>query len=670
MSSIQRLLLLDKISSSPIPLSMKQARSLRLMLLLSRMTRWLPIFFVILGILFAVELRVKGDGEEPPEDPPEEPSPPDGSGLGIGPTGPRAWQYQPHVLDPKVKTRCIEQPTAYLSNNKNIWEDVDKSEKLQDKLMYLWQHMNMLDALTRFSAKALAKDLEIRYDAHVGTLQGQAAGTLSFDPGRFEASRLPNPPQKYSAVSNKFTPPYYAKYDDRGQGKGPALNFSILNIDPPKVTFLDSESAQVTGAAFYYDKKNNGKLARKTFYIPFSVRKVSAPQSSPAGGGMEKIVGNIARDLLPEQMLTAFNARNTANSLLNQTKIVRADNGIIARPSVPQDYAFVRYANLGCPSKDEALFWSDPMVVSGYDQALGTALNATSLKGYRSVDMDNIISRGYSAKIDQENMLRRPEERVVNPFKGYAARVVPGLIEMSKHGRLTPGEPATDDQLREAMKLTKKLSMLPSQNKEAWMPKASVASVQYSCRVLEENLAFAPPPRAFLAGQVSGSGTVTVPLDDVDEINYIQRLQLAKTRLGEIQILMDANRSGREYVQKIIESYQIMFYAVEKMKTLLVAEAPTDNEESNILYAMGKVDKLTPMGAIPHFTMLEKHITTSVEQCRAMLSQLEHQWDDSKQNQWKIIQSVLDERRTAIESLMSNAAMKYAAYEMQNAYSR
>lgn len=642
---------------------MKQARFLCLALQLG-LARIVMLFFIIFCFTFAVELRAE---EEPYEEPP---NPADGGGLGIGPKGPRGWQYKPHEFDDRVQSRCIEKETPYRQNNKSIWKDsdgdgVDKNEKLQNKIEYLWGHMHMMEALTRQSAKVLSKEISALYDKHAAILQNQAAGTLAFNLNRF-TSNIPSPPQKFSELSNKFAPPYYAEYDDKGKGKGGALSFSILNIEPPKVTFLDSESAQVTGTSFYY-RKNNGKFVVQTLYIPFSVRKVSAPQVSSVDKGMERVIRNIAGDLLPEQMISTFSARKTVNSLFNQANIVRADNGIVSRPTVAQDYAFVQYANLGCRSSDEALFWSDPMVVSGYDQALGTALNITSLKGYRSVDMDNIISRGYSGKIDKENMLKKPEERVANPFKGYAAKVVPGLVAMSKEGRLKLNEPATDEQLREAMKLTKKLALLPSQNREAWMPKPTMASTQYSCRTIDDSFPFTLP-QIFLAGQVSGSGTVTVPLDDLDEVNYIQRLQLAKTRLGEIQVLMDANRAGRKYVQKIIESYQIMFFGVEKFKTLLVSNAQEDDPSVNLSYV--DVKKNTPLGAIPHYTMMEKQITTSVEHCRAMLSQLEHQWDDLKQDQWTIIQSVLDERRSAVNSLMGNAAIKYASYKMKKAYQK
>ena len=362
------------------------------------------------------------------------------------------------------------------------------------------------------------------------------------------------------------------------------------------------------------------------------VRKVSMNDSEEVQG----IVSEMARKIFPDQMLARFNPEKVTTYLMNRAGIKQIGEGIISRPAAPQDAAFAQYANLGCDPTDEILFWSDPMVVSGYHPELGIALNSTPLKGSKQVDMDNAVSRGYSRKIDQRNLLQT-NNQYQNPFKGYASRVVPGLIAMAGRGRLEPGEPVSNSQLSEAMRVTTTLNLLPSQN-----PKPKKTSAK---RMFENSPVFFVVP----VTQGSSSTTDTINLSKLEKKSYEVRMKLAEKRLKEIAKLKDENREGYKYVKELIDIY------------LQLEDEVADLFQSEILSG----DKKTK--PIPEVAQFRKDVLDAIERHRALLSHLEHQYDDLKHQEWNILRNVLSTRKDAVRKLMDNAAIRYYTKKMQEA---
>ncbi|MFZ5806965.1 MAG: hypothetical protein ACOY3I_07145 [Verrucomicrobiota bacterium] len=336
---------------------------------------------------------------------------------------------------------------------------------------------------------------------------------------------------------------------------------------------------------------------------------------------------NIAQQFLPDQLLERFDAKATALRLIEKEGIVSISEGVTCRPTVEQDRVFARFANLGCTSEDEMLFWSDTAVMEGYHPLLGTALNRTWLKGYKMVDMDNVMSRGKSRKIDQWNMLQPTKQRVQNPFHGYAAKTVPGLIVLANRGQLDGRYPAKD-QWAEAMRLTKTLHALPSER----------------MKIKKTMFRFVKPPQVMTVdASASSGGTADIELPELEKKAYERSMILAKKRLEEIAKLKKEISEGHKYVNELIKKY--MDFAKE---TGGIAGSMSDD------------------GAIPQVVQMHKDILTSAEYFRGVLSKMSHQYDDLLQREWTILQHILQTRYDAITFLMDEASVRYrAAIEAQ-----
>lgn len=368
--------------------------------------------------------------------------------------------------------------------------------------------------------------------------------------------------------------------------------------------------------------------------------KLSQKMSSERLGNM---VFDIARTLLPEKLMKNFDGERMVAYLCAKAGIVELADGIFSRPTVPQDYAFVRYSNLGCNETNEILFWSDTIVADGYYPTFGTALNKTILGGAKQVDMDDIVSRGYSRAIDQWNRTQPSEDRVKNPFRGYAARVMPGLLVMSQEGRLASGKAPDNAELTEAMKLTKTLRLLPSQNMN--FKKASFSKSHFR---------FSYPPRIMLiqadasSSADSGSSTNTVGLDKLEEDVFKNRMEMIKTRLMDIAKLKRENRLARKYVDEIIQSNVQM-----QQEAQALWDKVSDKKVGNPAHSND------PAWAIPQLTQLRKDIEASIENYREYLSDLNVEFDKLLQKEWVVLEHALDLKKETIRKLMNNASVRY-----------
>ncbi|MFZ5806966.1 MAG: hypothetical protein ACOY3I_07150 [Verrucomicrobiota bacterium] len=336
---------------------------------------------------------------------------------------------------------------------------------------------------------------------------------------------------------------------------------------------------------------------------------------------VEDMVYDAARAMLPTELMKGFDARAIVIQILKRYKIQRIADGIISRPTVDQDLAFARYSNLGGKEENSLLFWSDTLVMNGYMPLVGTSLNNTMLYGAKSIDMDNLASRGHSMAIEQWNRLQSEDKRVKNPFRGYAARVMPGLLEMSDQGRLTPYQSPTDEQLTEAMKLTKQLKALPSQN----------------MRLRNASFHFAYPPQIVLTDSTPPK-TKDVMLPQMQMEIYRNRMEMIKKRLMEIAKLKRENRLARTYVDKILQSN----FQMEQEVKGLISSMVGDEQK-----------------CIPQLEMFRKDIDASVQSYRSFLSDLEFEHDKLLQKEWVVLEHAIQTKKEFVYILMDTAALRY-----------
>lgn len=355
---------------------------------------------------------------------------------------------------------------------------------------------------------------------------------------------------------------------------------------------------------------------------------------------LEDILNEAAKALLPEKLFRSFRADKFVGEVLKQAGVVSVSSNGLLRASVPQDEVFIEFGNIDCDGADQALFWSDPMVSAGYHPAFGLALNATPLRGCKSVDMDNIVSHGLSQTIDHWNYVQSPERRVINPFKGYAARVIPGLIMMGEQGRLVPREYPTPDQFIEAAELTKKVKMLPSQFLKGKMQASYKLPFNYACRGGVAN------SRQVIF--VGGSATASRWLDSFDKSMYDKIMSATLLRLRgnmdtetestkQVRGLIPAmaqNEAARNYVNEILASYKTM-------------------ETSAASLASG----MDNTNAIPQITQLRQAILSSAERWRGQLSDLWHQYSELKQQEWQILDSIVQTNEKYITILMEQGSV-------------
>lgn len=357
---------------------------------------------------------------------------------------------------------------------------------------------------------------------------------------------------------------------------------------------------------------------------------------------LEMATQKMAQNFFAEPMLESFNSKTVVNQLLKRCGVVMG-NGITLRPLAPQDAAFAQYANLGCKGSDEMLFWADPMVLNGYHPEFGGTLNVTALKGYKKVDMDDILSRGYSGVIDKWNRLQPPEERIVNPFRGYASKTVPGLVLMAQQGRLNEGKPPTDEQLQEAMKLTKHLHLLPSQT----MPFAAQKTtwMRYSSRgdAADFPQSISCSPYTYRSG--SGVCVKLLP-HDAEDFNAV--MVLARERAVDISKLKKENIISRFYAQRIVDSLTAI------------------NEELSTT----KIFMNPPLGHMPQPFLIHNEILSCTEYYRGLISDLHHQYNDLCQKEWEVAMRVLEIKETYVTKLQEQAPVRAASFEMREMYNK
>ncbi|MFH1067658.1 MAG: hypothetical protein V1746_07130, partial [bacterium] len=382
----------------------------------------------------------------------------------------------------------------------------------------------------------------------------------------------------------------------------------------------------------------SGKNLKKNPWLLKVSQTTSQPVENPRI--LEDMLNEAAKTLLPEKMFRAFRAEKLIGPILKQAGVVSVNPSGLLRASAPQDDAFIEFANINCNGSDQALFWSDPTTARGYHPAFGLALNATPLRGYKSVDMDNIVSRGLSQTIDRWNGVQPPEQRVANPFKGYAARVIPGLIVMGEQGRLAPREYPTQEQFTEAAELTKKVKMLPSQFLKGKLQASYQLPPNYSCRG-----GAADDRRVIL---IATTQTASWWLNSFDKKMYDSLMEETILRLRgnmdtetkpEKQIkglmpMMAENEAGRAYILEILASYTKMEQAAASLA------AGMDNTNS-----------------IPQITQLRQSIFASMEKWRGQLSDLWSQYNEQKQQEWDILNKIVDTNEKYTTILMQRASM-------------
>lgn len=350
---------------------------------------------------------------------------------------------------------------------------------------------------------------------------------------------------------------------------------------------------------------------------------------------LSQMLLRIAEDLLPVNALEKFDANKMASYVLRKIKITQIADGITLRPAVWQDYAFEEFANVNSNLTDEALFWSDPMVVRGYHPILGTVLNRTILYGYREIDMDNITTRGLSNALDIINRERSSRDQIKNPFKGYASTIVPGLVVMGEQGRLKPAETPTKDQLEEAQKLGRTLKMLPSQFFGSRAQKVSYSgssNMKFSC--LSASKVKFRYPRVILVDDGMGESQ-DVRLGKLDSKVFDNIMRMNKKRLVEIILLKKENERGRHYLEELINFYK----DVEK-ETAALSQSMTHHE------------------SIPQITRLRKDIFSSMEMARWTLSDLHFEYDKLKQKEWEVLDNILETQITYVQKLMDTGALR------------
>ncbi|MFH1066446.1 MAG: hypothetical protein V1746_00860 [bacterium] len=420
-------------------------------------------------------------------------------------------------------------------------------------------------------------------------------------------------------------------------------SLAALHVDlVPPVFLPDPASSTVPASA---SKRRGGALVLKISYeeeSPFAYRKELRD--------LEKNVNGMAGNFLFGDSLKDFNPQAVVASLVRRAGVNMLGGGIVSRPAAAQDTAFIKYIGLRENRTHELLFWSDPMVGNGYDPLFGSVLNNTALRGYRPVDMDNVLSRGYSRAIDEWNISQPAADRIPNPFKGYAAKVMPGLLKMQEEGRLEPNKNPSKEQMEEAMKLTPKLRMLPSEN----IARPKVASLQYSGR----GGSFS----SFSLVRVGGTQSA-VPLEPLALAVHEKAMTLAAARLKQIDEFKTENRYAYSYVNGLINSY----FGIEAAAKSVV-DAMAEKIKLNPIPPKGVDPVQTYVASIPEVALLRQQVWAAIENLQRQLSELDHQYDQLKQNEWGVLERVLQVKKKSIKSLMENASMRYNAALVREKY--
>ncbi|MFH0821104.1 MAG: hypothetical protein V1908_05010 [Candidatus Peregrinibacteria bacterium] len=396
------------------------------------------------------------------------------------------------------------------------------------------------------------------------------------------------------------------------------------------------EAASTDPPVAVFKEKTTTSLPYRSQELFLKISFSSSPSKNKEIKELEATTYGIASSLLPDQLLKRFDSQAVVGYLLGKAGLQRLGPRVTVRPLVAQDEFYIKYANIDCHPTDEVLFWSDPVVTDGYHPLFGTALNKTVLNGYKQIDMDNITSRGYSQAIEKWNRLQPPEKRVANPFKGYSAKVTPGLVEMSRQGRLSPGVP-TDTQLSEALKLSKTLKILPSQK---LAKKVSFSPLQYACRGEKQTA-----PQMIFISDERATDAGLVELDDHQKEVHQTTMAYDTARLQQIAKLVDENKRSRQYVEKAIQLYA-------QYQEALASIAGGMNADS----------------AIPQITQVRQQVFESLGNCRKILSSLNHQQNNLEQQQWKILLHVLETKRISCTKLMENASCTLNSFRTKNSF--
>ncbi|MFZ5806967.1 MAG: hypothetical protein ACOY3I_07155 [Verrucomicrobiota bacterium] len=461
---------------------------------------------------------------------------------------------------------------------------------------------------------------------------------------------------------------YYIKNDDIKENM--ILQFKTLNkVENEEISGMIEIPELLMSPPYWLPNESNTSapyMRSPRFLIKVSAKYKSALAKRRTLRGLERDLNDMACMLLPQKLLRNFNPQDAAARLLAKAGVVHLGDGVVLRPSAYQDRAYNRFVGLKNRRTDEAYFWSDPMVMNGYHPLLGNTLNATELAGCKQVDMDNIVSEGYSGLIDRWNRLKQPYQRVKNPFKGYAAQVVPGLFVLAERGQFIDDQP-TPEQLDEAVKISRTHRVLPSQVMR-WK-KVSFTSRSAPRVILvaegEEDEEEKKLGEGHLdeekAEKPDEDPQKVVELDPLQKDIYIDRLKMIRRRLKELDAVKKANRLTYKYVNDIIKNYVEMENQAQQVsKTMLgkidISPLSKVGDDGSVT-PTDRID--VPIAAIPQITQFRQDIAASLEKNREYLSDLQHEFDDLRQREWVILEELNQARKKAILSLMDTASMRY-----------
>ncbi|MFZ5806964.1 MAG: hypothetical protein ACOY3I_07140 [Verrucomicrobiota bacterium] len=505
------------------------------------------------------------------------------------------------------------------------WKEITKWNQHYNKLA-LDQLTQILEKLRGMRQTAKKMGTDIPLDRHSSLLAGEKQTTLHWRELKdFDDEEMEEELDELDKVLEEVLLPNKEAQEEDDLTSYVSLGGEIKVVNPLKQPIYK----QIT------DSQTSGKTRTQDLILKVAqkIKKNMDQQMDPYE--LSNMLLDMAEALLPPQLLNQFDAHKTAKILLKRSGIIQIGDGITVRPAVPQDYAYVEFANLGNNLTDETLFWSDPMVVNGYHPILGTAMNRTDLFGYRSLDMDHVTTRGLSGMINQINRMRPRDKQIKNPLRGYASTVIPGLIVMGEQGRLEPGEDPTSEQLKDAKALSKKLKMLPTQFMRSPMRRISfspASKINYAC-LSEEKIRFRYP-QLILVDNTTGE-SIDTELVKLNKKTFENIMKLNKKRLLEIIKLKNENKDARKFIGELLKSYQDI-----------------ESATANI------ADGMSGKTSIPQVTQLRKDVFANIEEARWMLSHLHFEYDKLKQKEWEVLTKILETQQEYIHKQEDSASIR------------
>ena len=195
---------------------------------------------------------------------------------------------------------------------------------------------------------------------------------------------------------------------------------------------------------------------------------------------------------------------------------------IVIRPYVPEmDDLYYDTMLKKSPSIGRAVFFTEAgkkkyEVYMGDLEKLGGMLG---VKTAPSIDMDNALSKGYKQAFDDYmKQYEKQNKGAKNPYKDYAAQIVPGLAVMHANGELAGAAGAlTNDQLRRAMELTVKAGALSSKDVPSLFSQAGVTELDKKAAEAQAALEKA----GGTAPKEEGFGAQTIDLNQTAAKKYV-----------------------------------------------------------------------------------------------------------------------------------------------------